>query len=211
VTTKGSRRERDENCKSVWGRGLLGTVLSGRSPGGRGNWDPPLQALNHGTKGHAGGRPHGVNSGHTESPDRKRETFFFTGNNKPPCSSGSPGFFRCQNTRLGDPPVDPPSPRFPGAKGPAKDPPSPGFSGAKGPASGPALTGIFRCQGRTLSPHREFPGAKGGPPPSPENPGGREDPPPLRKLSGGTAPLAAERAGTWQRERERYPLSPPPL
>ena len=171
---KGSRRERDENCKSVGGRGLLGTVLSGRNPGGRGNWDPPLQALNPGTKGNAGGRPPCVNSGHTEIPDRtsfQGRTFF-------------------QKGKITTPPVAAGHRDFSGAKTPAK-----------GPASGPALTGIFRCQGtrqwtrphREFSgakggppPHREFSGAKGGPPPSPENSGGREDPPPLRKFSGGT-------------------------
>ena len=186
---KGSRRERDENCKSVGGRGLLGTVLSGRNPGGRGNWDPPLQALNPGTKGNAGGRPPGVNSGHTEIPDRtsfQGRTFFQKGKiTTPPVAAGHRDFSGAKTP----------------AKGPASGPALTGIFRCQGTRQGPALTGIFRCQGtrqwtrphREFSgakggppPHREFSGAKGGPPPSPENSGGREDPPPLRKFSGGT-------------------------
>jgi hypothetical protein len=156
---KGSRRERDENCKSVGGRGLLGTVLSGRNPGGRGNWDPPLQALNPGTKGNAGGRPPGVNSGHTEIPDRtsfQGRTFF-------------------QKGKITTPPVAAGHRDFSGAKTPAK-----------GPASGPALTGIFRCQGTRQGPALtgifRCQGTRQGPALTGTFPVPREDPLPHRKI-----------------------------
>ena len=99
--------ERYENCKSVWGRGL-GTVLSGRNPGGRGTWDPPLQVLNPGAKGPPGGRPTRGNSGDKGSsgpPENflKEENFFHKGENNFPKSPGFPVPWR---TRLGDLPRD---------------------------------------------------------------------------------------------------------
>ena len=180
-------------------------------------------------------RAHG-NSG----PNKfSREDFFSKGeNNNSPCSSGSPGFFRCQNTRQGtrqwtrphrdfpvprDPPRTRPHRDFPVPRDPPVDPPSPGIFRCQGRT--PPSPGIFRCQGRPPPSPEIFRWQRGTPP----SPGifrcqGRtpsltgkfrwqRGPAPSTEIFRWhrAAPLAAERAGTWQRERERYPFSPPPL